>query len=52
MDLASEAEVNFFDCADAYGGGLTEEYLGSALSSRRQGSIIIKKTILLKGEVV
>ena len=43
MDLAFEAEVNFFDCADAYGGGLVEKRLVSALCGRRQGSIIIRK---------
>jgi len=43
VDLAFEAGVNFFDSADAYSGGLAEEYLGSALSGRRQGAIVASK---------
>jgi len=43
VDLAFEAGVNFFDTADAYSGGLAEEYLGSALSGRRQGAIVASK---------
>ena len=50
VDLAFEAGVNFFDCTDAHGGGLAEEYLGSALSDRRQRSIIIKKDCFYKKE--
>jgi aryl-alcohol dehydrogenase-like predicted oxidoreductase len=43
VDLAFEAGVNFFDTADAYSGGLAEEYLGRALSGRRQGAIVASK---------
>jgi len=43
VDLAFEAGVNFFDTADAYGGGLSEEYLGSALKGRRHEVIVASK---------
>jgi aryl-alcohol dehydrogenase-like predicted oxidoreductase len=39
VDAALDAGVNFFDTADIYGGGQSEEYLGRALfGSRRGGS--------------
>ena len=38
-----DAGINFFDTADVYGGGLSEEYLGRALGSRRQEVIIASK---------
>jgi len=43
VDLAFEAGVNFFDTADAYSGGLAEEYLGSALKGRRHGAVVASK---------
>jgi aryl-alcohol dehydrogenase-like predicted oxidoreductase len=43
VDLAFGAGVNFFDTADAYSGGVAEEYLGSALKNRRHESIVASK---------
>jgi aryl-alcohol dehydrogenase-like predicted oxidoreductase len=40
---AMEAGINFFDTADAYGDGASEEYLGEALGSRRDEVIIATK---------
>jgi aryl-alcohol dehydrogenase-like predicted oxidoreductase len=40
VDAAIESGVNFFDTADRYGKGLSEEYLGRALGHRR-GEVII-----------
>lgn len=37
---ALEAGINFFDTADIYGGGKSEEFLGSALGSHR-GKIVL-----------
>jgi aryl-alcohol dehydrogenase-like predicted oxidoreductase len=35
--------ITFFDTADIYGGGLSEEYLGRALGSTRQEVVISTK---------
>ena len=43
VDLAFDAGINFFDCADAYGGGRSEEILGRALQGRRRGAIVATK---------
>jgi aryl-alcohol dehydrogenase-like predicted oxidoreductase len=43
VDAAIEAGVNFFDTADRYGKGLSEEYLGRALGRRRDQLIIATK---------
>jgi aryl-alcohol dehydrogenase-like predicted oxidoreductase len=43
VDAAIEAGVNFFDTADVYGGGKSEEYLGRALGSRRKNVIVATK---------
>ncbi|MGI8509252.1 MAG: aldo/keto reductase [Gemmatimonadaceae bacterium] len=40
VHAALDAEVNFFDTADIYGKGLSEEYLGRALGQRR-GEVLI-----------
>src|ERR1700674_2701675 len=34
MDRASDAGINFFDTADAYGGGRSEEFIGRWLKAR------------------
>ena len=34
MDRAWEAGINFFDTADAYGGGLSETYIGHWLKQK------------------
>jgi len=38
-----DAGITFFDTADIYGGGRSEEYLGSALRGRRDGCVIATK---------
>jgi aryl-alcohol dehydrogenase-like predicted oxidoreductase len=38
-----EAGVTFFDTADIYGSGLSEEYLGRALGNRRDEAVIASK---------
>jgi aryl-alcohol dehydrogenase-like predicted oxidoreductase len=43
VDAALEAGVTFFDTADVYGDGLSEEYLGRALGHRREEVMIATK---------
>ena len=43
VDLCLEAGVNFFDTADDYSFGRSEEILGKALSDRRKDIIISTK---------
>jgi aryl-alcohol dehydrogenase-like predicted oxidoreductase len=43
VDAAIESGVNFFDTADRYGRGSSEEYLGCALGRRRDTVIIATK---------
>lgn len=43
VNAALEAGVNFFDTADVYGTGQSEEYLGRALGPRRDSAIIASK---------
>ncbi|MGH9051706.1 MAG: aldo/keto reductase [Acidimicrobiia bacterium] len=43
VDAALEAGVTFFDTADVYGDGLSEEYLGRALGPRREEVMIATK---------
>jgi aryl-alcohol dehydrogenase-like predicted oxidoreductase len=43
IDLCLDAGVNFFDTADVYSGGLSEEILGKALGKRRDGVILATK---------
>ena len=38
-----DAGITFFDTADVYGGGLSEEYLGRALGERRSEAVIATK---------
>jgi aryl-alcohol dehydrogenase-like predicted oxidoreductase len=40
IDIALEAGVNFFDTADIYSGGRSEEVLGKALAGRRDDVLI------------
>jgi aryl-alcohol dehydrogenase-like predicted oxidoreductase len=42
--------INFIDTADAYGGGLSEEYIGKALGTRRRDTILATKFVLPMGE--
>lgn len=43
VDTALENGINFFDTADVYGSGQSEEYLGRALGARRQDVLIATK---------
>lgn len=43
IDAALDAGINFFDTADVYGGGLSEEFIGKALAGRRDQVIIATK---------
>jgi aryl-alcohol dehydrogenase-like predicted oxidoreductase len=43
IDLALERGVNFFDTADVYGGGHSEELLGKAMQGRREQFVVATK---------
>jgi len=43
VNMALEAGINFFDTADVYSEGLSEEILGKALGNRRQSIILATK---------
>ncbi|MEW5928136.1 MAG: aldo/keto reductase [Gemmatimonadota bacterium] len=43
VDAALDAGIRFFDTADTYGKGLSEEYLGRALGARRAEVVIATK---------
>src|SRR5881409_157589 len=43
VKAALDAGINFFDTADIYGGGRSEEFLGKALKGRRNDVIIATK---------
>jgi aryl-alcohol dehydrogenase-like predicted oxidoreductase len=43
VDAALGAGINFFDTADVYGSGQSEEFLGKALKGRRHKAIIATK---------
>src|SRR5262252_1996502 len=50
VDTALDAGINFFDTADVYGGGESEEFLGKALKGRRNKAIIASKFGIKMGE--
>ena len=50
VDAAIEAGVNFFDTADVYGDGKSEEFLRGALGNRRKQIILATKFGLPMGE--
>jgi aryl-alcohol dehydrogenase-like predicted oxidoreductase len=50
VDAALDAGVNFFDTADCYGAGQSEEFLGRALKGRRGKAIIATKFGMKMGE--
>ena len=50
VHAAMEVGINFFDTADVYGDGASEEYLGKALGSRRDEVIIATKFGLQLGD--
>jgi aryl-alcohol dehydrogenase-like predicted oxidoreductase len=43
VDTALESGINFFDTADIYAKGQSEEYLGRALAGRRRDAVIATK---------
>jgi aryl-alcohol dehydrogenase-like predicted oxidoreductase len=43
VDAALDAGVTFFDTADVYGDGLSEEYLGRVLDGRRDRAVLATK---------
>lgn len=43
VDAALDSGITFFDTAEAYSAGASEEYLGSALRGRRQAAVIATK---------
>ena len=43
VDLAFDAGINFFDTANAYSAGVSEEMLGKALLGRRRDAVIATK---------
>jgi aryl-alcohol dehydrogenase-like predicted oxidoreductase len=50
VDAAIESGINFFDTADVYGGGQSEEFLGRALKGRRDQVLIATKFGMKMGE--
>src|SRR5262245_38477856 len=50
VDAALDAGINFFDTADVYGAGQSEEFLGKALNGRRDHAIIATKFGMKMGE--
>src|SRR5213593_924442 len=50
VNAALEAGINFFDTADVYGAGESEEFLGKALKGRREKAIIATKFGIKMGE--
>jgi aryl-alcohol dehydrogenase-like predicted oxidoreductase len=50
VDAALESGINFFDTADVYGAGQSEEYLGRALKGRRDNVLIATKFGMKMGE--
>ncbi len=43
VDAAIDAGINFFDTADIYGGGMSEEFLGQALGAKRSKIVLATK---------
>ena len=50
VNAAIESGINFFDTADVYGGGQSEEYLGRALKGRRDKVAVATKFGMKMGE--
>jgi aryl-alcohol dehydrogenase-like predicted oxidoreductase len=49
VNAALDEGINFFDTADMYGGGQSEEFLGRALGNRRGNALIATKFGMLPG---
>lgn len=52
IDISLEAGVNFFDTANVYSNGASEEILGAALKGRRNRALISTKASIPAGEDV
>jgi aryl-alcohol dehydrogenase-like predicted oxidoreductase len=50
VDAALDGGINFFDTADVYGAGQSEEFLGKALRGRRNKAIIATKFGIKMGD--
>jgi len=50
VDVCLEAGANFFDTADIYSGGVSEEILGEAIKGRRNKLLISTKATFAMGE--
>jgi aryl-alcohol dehydrogenase-like predicted oxidoreductase len=50
IDASLDAGINFFDTADVYGSGQSEEFLGRALKGRRDKAIIATKFGIKMGD--
>ena len=50
VDICLEAGVNFFDTADVYSGGLSEEILGRAIADKRGRVLVSTKSAFRMGE--
>jgi aryl-alcohol dehydrogenase-like predicted oxidoreductase len=50
VDAAIEAGINFFDTANVYGSGKSEEFLGQVLGSRRNKIVLATKFGIKTGE--
>jgi len=50
IDAALEMGCNFFDTADAYSGGLSEQILGGAIEGRRDKLLLATKTGMAMGD--
>ncbi len=50
IHAALEVGINFFDTADVYNNGVSEEYVGKALADRRERAIITSKVAMKMGE--
>src|SRR6187551_2210522 len=50
VGAALDLGVNFFDTADVYGNGQSEEFLGRALKGRRERAVIATKFGMKMGE--
>ncbi len=50
VDICMEAGVNFFDTADIYSEGVSEEILGKAVAGRRQDVLISTKATFRTGD--
>src|SRR5690348_5825300 len=50
IHTALDQGINFFDTADVYNNGVSEEYVGKALADRRERAIITSKVAMKMGE--